>query len=62
LIVIGAQAAGGGVVLRDRVVEAELALLGQLQDRRGGELLGDRAEPKLVSGGWRQVPSRLASP
>jgi hypothetical protein len=45
-----------GVVFRDRIVDRQLALVDQLQDRRGGELLGDGAEAELGVGGVGDIP------
>jgi hypothetical protein len=36
-----------GIVPDDGIVDAELAAFGQQQDRRRGELLGDRADAEL---------------
>ncbi len=45
-----------GVIGRNRIVELELALLGELQNRGGGELLGDRADAKLGVERIRYIP------
>lgn len=51
-----------GQVLRDRVVERQLAFLHQLEDERGGELLRDRPQAKLGVGRVGHVPLHVGHP